>query len=315
MIVDEVNHAGNQDNAHLVCTPIRCTFEGCRQGLFDSASGFLAHLKNRHKLCVFQAFQVAPFLESYLNYYFTQDNCEIQIRSNFYSKDGITYVGATPENPGQLADALIRFKLEHSLLSCLLKQQKEDLCAPLEHEKCFICNEAAGQSYPEYLAHLDKSHGLVLGKAYNLVFLPEFIAVLRNRLLKNLCCIFCDNCFESVDAVKTHMQGKRHARINPLDTSFDKYYLINYQDDNWHGAVDSDSSWGEWQESDTEKIKCLFDDQDFNDFDDLFEGHLPEIHGLDLKKISRQSLHSFYDLVKIINYLRERVLLGLLLYL
>ena len=223
---------GDGDNGHLIPLPIRCTFERCQGGFdssFDSASNFVVHLKNNHQLIVFQIFQVAPFLESYLNYYFGQDNRECNIRSKFYSSDGITHIGAAPENPNQLADAPIRFKLEHSLLSRFLKQQKEYLSLSLENERCFICDETPGGSYAEYLAHLEEQHKLVLGKAYNLVFLPEFISVLRCRLVDQLCCIFCNANFENIDKVKMHMVDKRHFRINPLDKLFDKYYFINYQ--------------------------------------------------------------------------------------
>jgi hypothetical protein len=41
-------------------------------------------------------------------------------------------------------------------------------------------------------------------------------------------CLFCDKYFKTKTVLKEHMRKKQHKRINPKDTDFDRFYIINY---------------------------------------------------------------------------------------
>lgn len=45
---------------------------------------------------------------------------------------------------------------------------------------------------------------------------------------RKLECPYCDGSFKEKSALKEHMRKKQHKHINPKNTEFDKYYLINY---------------------------------------------------------------------------------------
>jgi hypothetical protein len=52
----------------------------------------------------------------------------------------------------------------------------------------------------------------------------------------SLHCLFCNKVFKNQTVLKEHMRKKQHKTINPKDTEFDKFYIINYLEmgKNWH---------------------------------------------------------------------------------
>jgi hypothetical protein len=44
----------------------------------------------------------------------------------------------------------------------------------------------------------------------------------------SLHCLFCNKVFKNQIVLKEHMRKKQHKKINPKDTEFDKFYVINY---------------------------------------------------------------------------------------
>lgn len=221
------------EKTSLINLPISCPFKlGCshtKGDSFVSVSEFFVHLKDDHKVVIFQLFQVAAFLDKYLRYY--SNHSSDLIRGQFFTKDGITHIGCDINNPNKLSDTHVRFDLERSLLLELLQIQKIELSTSLPDKECFLCNTAISGDglIPSYVSHLELLHGLVLGKIYNLIYIHEFISVLRHRFLEEKCCFFCKRIFSSILEIKDHMQTRNHFRIDPYDCTFDKYYIINYQ--------------------------------------------------------------------------------------
>jgi hypothetical protein len=59
------------------------------------------------------------------------------------------------------------------------------------------------------------------------VFVDELLDRLQERLEK-LQCLFCGNLFPDRPTLKEHMRKKQHKTINPKNTEYDKFYMINY---------------------------------------------------------------------------------------
>ena len=78
--------------------------------------------------------------------------------------------------------------------------------------------------------------------------------------------------FKKVTTLKSHMRKKKHYKINPLEQTFDRYYIINYAkepgekwaDAKLHSVADSDDSENdpEWDgKNSTKTVVCLFWDR------------------------------------------------------
>ena len=44
----------------------------------------------------------------------------------------------------------------------------------------------------------------------------------------SLQCLYCEKTFKDRHILKEHMRKKNHKRINPRNTAYDKFYIINY---------------------------------------------------------------------------------------
>ena len=44
----------------------------------------------------------------------------------------------------------------------------------------------------------------------------------------SLLCLYCEKTFKDRFTLKEHMRKKLHKRLNPNNTQYDKYYLVNY---------------------------------------------------------------------------------------
>ena len=92
----------------------------------------------------------------------------------------------------------------------------------------------------DYIDHLSEQHNLHLGKPQNLVYIDDLIDQIE-EVLDNLKCIYCEKIFPDRPTLKEHMRKKIHKRINPLDTKYDKYFIINYKDNRKSGKVHVDN--------------------------------------------------------------------------
>ncbi|PNF33430.1 hypothetical protein B7P43_G03360 [Cryptotermes secundus] len=148
----------------------------------------------------------------------------------------------------------------------------------------------------------------------------------------SLHCLFCNKLFKNQTVLKEHMRKKQHKKINPKDTEFDKFYIINYlemgknwrqvknepddddDDDELSNAENSDrrvsvGNWSDWEE-DEDKVEnpvvCLFCERS-SSFDEI-QSHMNNAHGFDFTRISVDM--DFYHQVKLVNYVRRQVYMG-----
>lgn len=99
---------------------------------------------------------------------------------------------------------------------------------------CFLRNIILIGTRPNYLEHLSTQHNLQLGNPQNLVFIETLVNKIDQKL-KDLQCIYCEKTFPDRSILKEHMRKKLHKRINPQNTEYDGFYIVNYleQDKTW----------------------------------------------------------------------------------
>ncbi len=84
-----------------------------------------------------------------------------------------------------------------------------------------------------------REHRFNVGRPDNLVFVNQFLDILQVRLcsrmtltfeakMDGLQCLFCGKTFRDQHAFRSHMRKKRHYKINPKDTLYDRFYIVNY---------------------------------------------------------------------------------------
>ncbi|KAK3102972.1 hypothetical protein FSP39_015396 [Pinctada imbricata] len=174
-----------------------------------------------------------------------------------------------------------------------------------------------------YFDHLSQDHSFNIGHPDNLVYTDELLDKLQSKL-DNLQCLYCEKTFKDRTVLKEHMRKKQHKRINPKNRSYDKYYVINYLEmgKNWEviqsehdiaydteGNTDTEDEWEGWEESGSQAV-CLFCEFASGNAERL-NSHMQELHDLDLKEIKLRMNLNFYQQVKLVNYIRRQVHLGI----
>lgn len=185
------------------------------------------------------------------------------------------------------------------------QKEREDLTFS---RTCLFCKKNFTGNRSLLLEHFTEQHNFFMGQPDNLVYINEFLNILENMLNK-LQCIYCEKLFKDWSALKEHMRKKLHKRINPDNTIFDKFYMSNYlhqfntMDFAYHDA-------GEEREIEVgpkdDNILCLFCDCKFSEFDVIMK-HLKAVHGFDFKYLKKMGNLTFYQQVKLINYIRHKV--------
>lgn len=166
-------------------------------------------------------------------------------------------------------------------------------------------------------------HGFNVGLPDNLVYKDEFLDLLQEKL-NNLNCLYCEKTFRDRTVLKEHMRKKQHRKINPNNKVYDRFYMINYLElgKNWEAiqseddtAIDNDAEsekeddYGDWEEVGAQAV-CLYCEFS-SSIPDKLHAHMQELHDLDLKEIKLRLNLNFYQQVKLINYIRRQVHLGI----
>ncbi|KAJ8956399.1 hypothetical protein NQ318_015137 [Aromia moschata] len=240
--------------------------------------------------------------------------------------------------------------LRYFLLSTLLKEDKElrhklrldYVLTVQEYERkdknyvrpCLFCRLVFEGSRPGYLDHLSTQHNLQLGNPQNLVYIEELVEKIDKKIAE-LKCLYCEKTFTDRNVLKEHMRKKLHKRINPQNTEYDKYYIVNYleEDKSWRtiqreddryalprgaffkpgkvncliifvvdGEANTDEEYSDWNEPE-DQITCLFcraKDVNIN----LLCLHMEADHDFDFVQ-STQAL-DFYQKIKLVNYVRRQ---------
>jgi hypothetical protein len=125
-------------------------------------------------------------------------------------------------------DAQLRTRLRSELLSRVLAMQERERTDTDFRGRCLFCRKILSPRRRDLLDHMFAEHGFNVGRADNLVFVDDLLAVLRARM-ERIECPFCAGVFPSHEKLKSHMRKKRHFKIRPDDTTFDRFYVSNYR--------------------------------------------------------------------------------------
>ncbi|XP_063685813.1 zinc finger protein 277-like [Bolinopsis microptera] len=132
-------------------------------------------------------------------------------------------------------------------------------------------------------------------------------------------CLYCDKTFRDYKTLREHMRKKLHKKLNPSNTEFDKYYIVNYRefgkswktlskDDNdgsdSRNGSPTEEDWSDWEGSAPE-IQCLVCSVVYSKFTAIKQ-HMRSQHRIDLDSLCNGM--SYYKQVKLINYIRYLIM-------
>ena len=213
----------------------------------------------------------------------------------------------------------IREKLNIYLLEKCLKQQELERNDQNYKRDCLFCFEPIGNNKAQILEHMSKEHNFNIGNADNIVYFDEFYQRLQDRF-DRFQCLYCEKIFYNKQILKEHMRKKQHKCISPSNKEFDKYYIINYleyskvwQDLKSEKDIDeidplqdeNNNEIDDWNDDPGLCLYCLFCDDCFEKEDGILD-HMLSKHDFDLKSIITNRNLSFYNQIKLINYIRRQ---------
>ena len=207
-------------------------------------------------------------------------------------------------------DKNLRGKLKDERLTLVLKQQQKERYDESFSHSCLFCRKVFTGNRKMLFEHMNFDHNFSVGLPDNVVFVEEFLKVLDGKLSLNLC-LYCEKTFKDRNVLKEHMRKKQHKKINPLNHTYDKFYVINYSDPGkgWKEIMAEfeeagrDEDWSDWCEPAAEAV-CLFCQYKSSELEDISVHH-KLVHSFDLNHL--QECYSFYQQIKVINYVRRQV--------
>jgi len=230
-------------------------------------------------------------------------------------------------------DKELRMHLQWKRLENVLQVQEKERNNNSFKRSCFFCRTVFEGSSAKLLNHMCYDHNFSVGQPHNLVFIEELLDILENKL-DSLVCIFCEKVFKTRDVLKEHMRKKNHKKINPRNADYDKYYLINYLEmgksweqmtndrdyedkpfeeedlptgfDSDHSDDDEeDNNWSDWRGNLSGAV-CFFCPANYTDLKDLLN-HMQVIHEFDYEEMKHELQLSFYQQIKLINFIRRQM--------
>jgi uncharacterized C2H2 Zn-finger protein len=224
-------------------------------------------------------------------------------------------------------DKEIRLKIQQKAIEKALARHQFERNDTNFVRGCLFCrSDPIEPTRYAYIEHLFAKHFLHLGKPENLVFIDELIDYLEDKLI-NLVCIYCEKIFKDRPTLKEHMRKKGHKKINPENTTYDRFFMVNYklkeshtkfnsQNQNYqqnlmprqvlnHEIFEDDEDWSEWSEQDGEiLISCLFCMHKNNNFNEVL-CHQNEVHQFNFNAVTAD--FNFYQKVKFVNFIRRKI--------
>jgi len=283
------------------------------------------HLLKEHKLVIADCKKI-PDIPKYLAYW----------RERFKHKEiqelcvGIkTNSKETDIEPSELyyllcdvlpEDKVLREQLQQSkLVAALSQQQLEREDTEFSH-MCLFCKEQFEGNRLDIFYHMMESHNLNIGHPDNLVYKEEFLDLLQYKL-DSCHCLYCEKTFKDRHVLKEHMRKKQHKKLNPQNKTYDRFYIINYLElgKNWEdiqsegegniNAEEDEHVWSDWEADDMDgslsNAVCLYCEQ--KDAPLTILQHLASVHGFDIIDIRDRLQLTFYQQIKLINFIRRKV--------
>ena len=196
---------------------------------------------------------------------------------------------------------------------------------------CPVCTKLPPSPRAEVFAHMLARHGLDLGDPTRLVDVPTLLATMADRLAQCRC-LCCERQFPSQAVLRKHMKHKRHYRLSLVNPAYQRFFLASYEptpesavppapatgsrdsagkrdeDEGEEGGDDEDDDDEGFDDGlfvvDAEPTPCLFCDTLCESAPAMAQ-HCAAQHGFDLAATVRALGLSFYDTVKLVNYVRH----------
>ncbi len=122
----------------------------------------------------------------------------------------------------QLREGLNIFKLEKAL-----SQQERERNDHSYERECLFCEARIGMNRADLIGHMAQEHNFNIGNPDNIVYFDEFYMKLKSRM-DRFQCLFCEKIFYNNQVLREHMRKKLHKCIDPRNSEFDRFYIINY---------------------------------------------------------------------------------------
>ncbi|EGC32860.1 hypothetical protein DICPUDRAFT_155139 [Dictyostelium purpureum] len=314
----------------------------CNHFEYESRT-ILEHLFNSHQFVIADVNQIAN-LSSYLEQWkkkmvgkpLTEFTTVIQTQTS--KTEPVT-------NYFLLSDILpedqdLRRKLQTERINYVLQEQHSERTNPNFICVCPMCPIVFKGERSNVTTHLYEQHNFNIGLSDNLINLKEFMEILKSKF-DLMQCLYCDKIFKSTAVLKLHMKKKKHTRLNPTNTTYDRFYLLNYLEPgkNWEDlkkSTDNDDDdnnqisnnldllkqaqkensgnhqvthWDDWTEdSDLEPEECavcLFCENQFDNSDLTFE-HMENKHNFNFEKLRKSWNLDYYESMKLLNFIRRQ---------
>eukprot|EP00095_Tigriopus_kingsejongensis_P009324 maker-scaffold486_size158769-snap-gene-0.29 protein:Tk09324 transcript:maker-scaffold486_size158769-snap-gene-0.29-mRNA-1 annotation:"zinc finger protein 277" len=232
-------------------------------------------------------------------------------------------------------DRDLRIQLQMKRLEQVLEVQEKERTDPTFHRCCLFCRQVFEGCPAELFNHLAFDHNFSVGQPHNLVFVNDLLDLLEEKM-DSMVCVFCEKTFKSREVLKEHMRKKGHKKINAKNAMYDKFYIVNYLEfgKNWEAVSkeqdldeddqddlpngfdsdkgDDENDWSDWR-GDLQGAVCLFCPVNYTDIDNLLT-HMTSIHDFDFQHMRNSLKLSFYQQVKLINYVRRQVHLNMCIF-
>ena len=119
----------------------------------------------------------------------------------------------------------------------MLAVQEEERNDTTFSRGCLFCRQVFTK-HRLLFDHMAFDHNFSVGQPDNLVYVRKFLDLIEEKL-EALLCLHCEKVFKSRDVLKEHMRKKQHKQLNPRNTVWDQFYLVNYLEfgRNWEDAA------------------------------------------------------------------------------
>ncbi|XP_041348670.1 zinc finger protein 277-like [Gigantopelta aegis] len=304
-----------------------CLFCARSFNIEEKNEDLLAHLIMVHKFVIADVSLICN-LRKYILYW--KERLKDQSLSDFCSvivtNTASTDIGEREEF-FMLCDVLPEDKefrqfLQKEKLEEILSQQQKERNDVSFCRMCLFCSESFEKNRADLFNHMAEDHAFNVGRPDNLVFTNEFLDLLQEKL-RNLQCLYCEKTFKDRPTLKEHMRKKQHRKINPKNKAYDKFYVINYQElgKNWESIQSEDDAllsdtddtdeneeddWSDWMEEAGSQAVCLFCEFSSSHSDRL-HAHMQELHDFNLHEQKIKMNLTFYQKIKLINFIRRKV--------
>lgn len=196
---------------------------------------------------------------------------------------------------------------------------------------CPVCTKLPPSPRAAVFAHMLARHGLDLGDPARLVDVPTLLATMAGRLAQCRC-LCCERQFPNQTVLRKHMKHKRHYRLSLVNPAYQRFFLASYEptpegavapassakgsddDVNKKDAEESERDEEDDEEDegfddglfvvDAEPTRCLFCETLCESAPAMAQ-HCAALHGFDLAATVQVLRLSFYDTIKLVNYIRH----------